>query len=585
MDVDGNQPIDVSGLSSVLLSGEMKNDDSEIINHASINASPMKGEDAGLSMKNDDPENGNGIVGDETKYPTFSDETVSAMKNNDLESRHGIVIVNDENRDFDASKMLSPMELSGCLTTTDGSVVENGEGQVELEPKKGSESRERRRSKYLSFPYVNISKGSKGLPTLKESETENSTVPGSEEGSVCMSNLHSSSPSASKSGSKKKEKKWSRKSVSASVNFQEISASSTELLSELHVVALDCQYPYKNKNFDPTEMFFTKFRASLYHGEYTSSRSKKGLGNEAGKPHTNSDSVAGMSDGNQNKPEPEMKKTKEKTATGSNTNTFLPTGLYNVNINFAEKCFSSMAMGTESMETVKPQRRRKKKEGVTLTLVLPSEVPKQTTFLTQELPQEPKQATPSSLGPMEAVGIPDLNGGVPNAVVDGVPGPKKRGRKKGSVNAKPDGNPRRRRRKGEAFTMTDIPAPFFSMSGNNAKPISLEVCLRDVGPHSPSPRPTCLNPNVVTGSNGNIDKTKQVLTPPRSLKPVDGASSSPKPAGEAPSLVQIRQNLELMTSMLEKSGDNLSPEMKSKLENEIRGLLKKVSTISGSSSS
>ncbi|KAL1541486.1 hypothetical protein AAHA92_25698 [Salvia divinorum] len=53
--------------------------------------------------------------------------------------------------------------------------------------------------------------------------------------------------------------------------------------------------------------------------------------------------------------------------------------------------------------------------------------------------------------------------------------------------------------------------------------------------------------------------------------------------GETPDIALIKQNVEMMKSTLEKAGSNLSPEMRDKLEKEIKAFLEKISSVAGSS--
>ncbi|KAK9666599.1 hypothetical protein RND81_14G197000 [Saponaria officinalis] len=424
----GSQQIDVSGLNSFLASTESLNDDSRVRNND-------VGEDA-----------------------LWFDASEILLPMNAEDGDAGFVRDDAMDDDNDAINVNSSYDLLKCAPSVD---------EIVLPAKKG-ELRERKKSKYLSPPYVNL----KNLPRGMKS-------PGVEKSAFF------------RSGSVKRRKKW-----------QETSASSRELLWELRLAALDCRYAWENNNqFDTTEIFFTMFRSSVFHDE-------KELVEDA---FTENAPVMGDNDqnlqtGSPSNSENKPKKRKSKKKTDNRSMNMLPTALYDVNVNVAST-LSSLYLSQGNKDNN------------------------------------------SSFERKEAVGKPDLNYKSPDTT-----SLEKRGRKKRTVlaNLNPDGNPEtKKRRKQKDSTLS-------SSTTENAKPISLEVCLPNVGPN-PSHQLNAVDNNL------KADKTQPV--------------TASEPAGEAPTLSQVRQKLEFITTMLDKAGDDVSFEMKVTLENEIRELLKKVSTM------
>ncbi|KAL2936699.1 Serine/threonine-protein kinase ATM [Bienertia sinuspersici] len=577
----------------IISSMEDDNDESEIRNNDSCEAEGIDEGENGASL------NGTDVVSRGTEGTDASKDIASVEGENGGALKIG-THVSSQAKSFNASKVMSPMKDDGaclfkCSTTDEIKPFNTEYAEGDKESKKSAELRERKKSKYLSPPYVNLGKGSKGLSNLKESETGSSGDPVHEEGNGTsdklaspppgaksgskgrekngyLSDKHASSSAAAKTGSKKRGRP-PKKSVSASANLQEISATSAELLSELHLAALDCLHPYDNKKFDRSEVFFSSFRALVYRGEeqadVAAGSSDKSQNLQVGscaesksrpKKRKREEKTAGSSERGP------KKKEKEKSSTIGSTNV-LP------NLKAAETgSFTIENYPVAPTVNMKPQQNRTEEGTANVT-----QVPNQTAAITLDFSRETIQPLPPSIDlshetpktnflcfdSKEAVGIPDLNN---RSVPGGVPGPKKRGRKKkaetlananahananansnanvnananANANVNADGNAgkkkRRRRRKDGTYADDSMTNALLSTNGTNAKPISLET------------------PGT--------------------------------PAGEAPSIDQIKKNLEMMTAMLEKSGDNLSSEMKAKLETEIKGLLKKVTAIPGSSSS
>ena len=191
-----------------------------------------------------------------------------AISNGGIEPKSAKRKGHEKIEDFESSEMDSSIKGEVINPLTDeikDSGVENFDDESKGTSEKRSETRERKKSKYLSFPYINW--GQKGMPA--ETDDIRALKISGEDADEYAVEGQNETPLLSKC-SGKFWKKWYRNITSGSDvadNQELMSASPAEFLSELHFTAVDCLYPNEISNFDAVAQFFSRFRILMFHDE------------------------------------------------------------------------------------------------------------------------------------------------------------------------------------------------------------------------------------------------------------------------------------------------------------------------------
>ncbi|KAF5730854.1 serine/threonine-protein kinase ATM-like [Tripterygium wilfordii] len=201
-------------------------------------------------------DNTNVEVRDQNTKPHDGSSQFKRQKKNDFQVQEDLNVITLASQSMEEENFLSGSPNIGN--------ADAGRDEISC---KGFDLRERKRSKYLSYPYVNW--GHKSFPD--ETEHPKAQLVHFEGAGLNSDDVQfSGPPSVCKGSGKRFQKKWFKKSGSENsilANPDFINATSAQLLSELCFTAVDCLYPNGNKNFEVTEWFFSRYRISRYHDE------------------------------------------------------------------------------------------------------------------------------------------------------------------------------------------------------------------------------------------------------------------------------------------------------------------------------
>ncbi|KAK4719502.1 hypothetical protein R3W88_017840 [Solanum pinnatisectum] len=639
---------------------------------------------------------------------------ISVSKDEDLDKlSSGDSVLKSCRSGSDDIKM-TEMELSGSLESPRGmrSMISRSQIANENAGGKSFESRERKKSKYLSYPYVNNWASRKNSLGQGEDETEDceEVTPGGVKSSSNPSMVSTSiGNSSNKTSLRKSRKSVNDNDICNNADFG--AASSAEMLQELHQTALDCFFPIQSTCPIPIRVFYLSFRAFRDPEVQMDEYKEATLGCQETFQSDNILASGGYDLQVEGRPPPNVlpKKRGRKKSDGINatgpkfsSKTNLPRmtadgasmngsplidsvqtgpdtlkkgvvhrqrkkaaiaavvhneigvlgGLPDLNVNNAGLSVENMQVigPAPTQGKLEPKRRRRKKEEL-VSENLPDVSKGNTQFIpmlksvevTGSLPLEGGPQPDNMLGVQGAFSLPNAEG-------------KKRKRKEKTLNiqnnssALPDLNgqvtdpnlkgkevtemscvsgqakPKQKRRRATKSAAIGIPNPngdhntlllYFTPGSPVPSKEYITATFASFGPLEESKTlylndstaqvvfekdsdamealqslqsrnpfgPSLVSYRLRHVSTSNNTQTSHPSLPADALQPPSVLSGAVPSNGEGPDLVVIKQNLESMTTMLEKAGDNISPKIKAKLESEVKGFLEKVSTMVGSSSS